>query len=116
MKYIKKYEDLKVNPGELIKFSFSLDSDGEIEDIQRYSHHNEEICKTIINYLLDNEKIKLGEKTEGDIEVDNDNIYLDYKYCTGVGEDWNDDEWENVEENVYDDKIQILLATNKYNL
>ena len=83
------------------EFSYCL---GEIEEIihltDMYQETNE--CEYILTTLIKNNKISIGERTKGTIAWDDSVqpiVYdLDYEYCTQVGGDWDDDQWEEVQE------------------
>jgi hypothetical protein len=85
----------------LKSFSFSLDYDSEIEEISHTENISEEESEEIVSKLINSDQIYIGERTEGVVEFDSDVhpiVYkVDYRYCSKVGEDWNDDVWEELE-------------------
>ena len=58
----------------------------------------------VITKLIEGHKLECGERTEGSITFDDGVtpiVYnLDYRFCVEVGEDWNDDEWCELDINV----------------
>ena len=78
-----------------LEFDFSIDYDGDVEDICEMEGSNLE-CELFTKRLLENKKIGLGERSEGLIVVENDVVKLDYRVCTSVGGDWNEDSWTDM--------------------
>ena len=76
-----------------MEFDFSVDVDGEIEDINSYSDVTDTDCETVMKRILNNKKLVLGERSEGNCEIDNNVVTLDYRVCTELGDDWNTDIW-----------------------
>ena len=76
---------------------FSVDYDGNWEDIDIMEEDQENITEQeiidLLKKVVDNRKLILGERSTGEIEVKNGEIIFNYKYCTELGEDWNDDVW-----------------------
>ena len=85
-------------------FSFSLDSEFDIEDISNKENITYEECEEVIFKLIDSHYLDCGERTEGSVTFNTDEnpiwYNLDYRLCLEVGEDWNDDEWVEFEKNV----------------
>ena len=79
-------------------FSYSLD---EIEEISYNENISVEESEEIVIKLMKSDQIYVGERTEGSVEFDDSEtpiVYkVDYQYCSEVGEDWNDDVWEELE-------------------
>ena len=79
-------------------FSYSL---GEVEEISNEENISIEESEEIVKKLMKSDEIYVGERTEGSVEFDTDVtpiVYnVDYRYCTEVGEVWNDDVWEESE-------------------
>lgn len=77
---------------------FSVSTIGnEIEDLNMYDDTNtytEDQMSGLIDRLVSEKKLKVGERCEGDISIGGDNIVIEYRYCSEVGEDWGSDEWE----------------------
>lgn len=85
-------------------FSFSLDSEFDIEEISNMENITYEECEEVITKLIESHHLDCGERTEGSITFNTDEspiwYNLDYRLCLEVGEDWNDDEWVEFEKNV----------------
>ena len=84
------------------EFSYCL---GEVEYIEEIDGNvTESKGEEVVVTLIKNNKISIGERTKGIISFDDSVqpiVYdLDYEYCTEVGEDWYDDNWEEVQEQV----------------
>ena len=84
---------------------FSVGFDNEIEDISLYSPlDSEKSLEKFLNRIIEEKKLRVGERCEGSIFVKDterfDEIKIEYRWCSDVGEDWNDDVWN--------DKILIL--------
>ena len=79
-------------------FSYSLD---EVEEISFNENISVEESEEIVFRLINSDEIYVGERVEGVVEFDSDVhpiVYkVDYRYCSEVGEDWNDDVWEDLE-------------------
>lgn len=77
------------------EFSYCLD---EIEFIENMVNITEEEGEDIVKRLMKSDEIYVGERTKGVVTFDDSVqpiVYnVDYEYCTEVGEDWGDDEWE----------------------
>jgi hypothetical protein len=60
----------------------------------------EEEGEEIVKKLMKSDEIYVGERTKGVVSFDDEVqpiIYnVDYEYCSEVGEDWGDDEWEEL--------------------
>lgn len=85
-------------------FSFSLDSEFDVEEISNMENITYDECGEVIFKLIDNYMMECGERTEGSITFDDSVtpiVYnLDYRFCIEVGEDWNDDDWCEMNVNV----------------
>ena len=84
------------------EFSYCL---GEVEYIEEIDGDiTESEGEEVVITLIKNNKISIGERTKGTISFDDSVqpiVYdLDYEYCTEVGMDWGDDQWEEVQEQV----------------
>ena len=95
----------ELNKGTMVKsFSFSLDSEFDIEEISNKENITYEECEEVITKLIESHHLDCGERTEGSITFNTDEspiwYNLDYRLCLEVGEDWNDDEWVEFEKNV----------------
>jgi predicted AlkP superfamily phosphohydrolase/phosphomutase len=79
------------------EFSYCLD---EVEFIENMENITEEEGEEIVKKLMKSDEIYVGERTKGSVTFD-DSIQpivydVDYEYCSEVGEDWGDDEWEEL--------------------
>ena len=79
-------------------FSYSLD---EVEEISNNENISVEESEEIVLKLIKSDQIYVGERTEGSVEFDDSEtpiVYnVDYRYCSELGEDWNDDVWEELD-------------------
>ena len=82
-------------------FDFSVGFDEEIEYVSPYGDETETECEEFLQSLLDDGEIEIGERSEGNIKIENNVVTLSYRVCTNVGEDWNDDNWEDVEQKIH---------------
>ena len=76
-----------------MEFEFSIDNDGEIEEVSPWDESSVTDCETVMKRLLRNNKIGLGERSEGKCEIVNDVVKLVYRVCLSVGGDWDQDDW-----------------------
>lgn len=79
--------------------SFSVSNEGDIEYIDIYLQSIEESdlgkqVTEILEKVIREQKLDLGERTEGEIIPNRRSIIFKYKVCVQLGEDWNDDKWE----------------------
>ncbi len=85
-------------------FSFSLDSEFDIEEISNMENITYDECEEVITKLIESHHLECGERTEGSVSFKTDEspiwYNLDYRMCVEVGEDWNDDDWVEFEKNV----------------
>lgn len=81
-----------------LRFDFSVDNTGEIEYTSPYNDSTKIECDEVLQKLLNRDLIELGERSEGFINIERGKIKLDYRVCNEVGEDWDSDVWEDVEE------------------
>jgi hypothetical protein len=79
-----------------MNFDFSVDFDGEVEDISSYTEVTDTDCQLFLNKIL--QKKKLGERTEGNCKVENGVVKLNYRVCMELGEDYDSDDWDDIEE------------------
>jgi len=52
------------------------------------------VFETVLLFLVEKDLIPINERTEGLVTVESGMVYITYKTCTQVGEDWNDDVWD----------------------
>ena len=77
-----------------MKFEFTLDYDGEVEDLSIWEGETTEVeCKSIVQRMKDGNKIGFGERTEGVVEIENDHIVYTERVCMELGDDWDSDNW-----------------------
>ena len=81
-----------------MEFDFSVDFDGEVEDISSYTDVTDTDCEQLMKKILDKKKLGLGERSEGGCVVVNGVVKLDYKVCMELGEDYDTDQWDEVKE------------------
>ena len=81
-----------------LSFEFTVDNNGEVEDTLPYSMTMDTECTSFLQRVIRSKKLRLGEKTEGFCEVNDDVVGLHYRVCTELGEDWDSDVWESVKE------------------
>lgn len=78
---------------------FSIGFDNEIEDIEMYpdNHLSKRMVRNMLNDLVGDGTIVVRERTTGSVSYDvrNDRVSIESKSCVDVGEDWNDDNWED---------------------
>jgi len=77
-----------------IEFEFSLDFQGQVEYVESENTDQFFIYESVLLFLVEKDLIPINERTEGIVTIKMGIVYLDYKTCTQVGEDWNDDVWE----------------------
>ena len=81
-----------------MSFEFSVDNNGEIEEIELYSETMEVDCRSLMTRILKGKKLGLGERSEGMCDVIDDVVKLHYRVCTELGDDWETDKWEELKE------------------
>ena len=83
------------------EFSYCLD---EVEYIEDNENITESEGEDVVMTLIKNNKIVIGERTKGKISFNDSSqpivYHLDYEYCSRVGVDYYDDEWETREDEV----------------
>ena len=74
---------------------FSISSfDNEIEEVVMFDDNfTEEKMTSVIEEWVTDKKINIGERCEGSVFKESGTLFVEYKYCTEVGEDWDDDKW-----------------------
>jgi ABC-type molybdate transport system substrate-binding protein len=77
-----------------MEFEFSLDFQGQVEYVESENTDQFFVYETVLLFLVEKELVPINERTEGIVTIKMGIVYLDYKTCTQVGEDWNDDVWE----------------------
>ena len=98
IKHGDRWTEQKVVMVKSFSFSHSLD---EVEEISNNENISVEESEEIVLKLMESDEIYVGERVEGVVEFDSNDypiVYkVDYRYCSEVGEDWNDDVWEELE-------------------
>ena len=93
-----------------MEFEFSLDFQGQCEYIESKDTDQFLERESVILFLVEKELIPINERTEGIIKcipVNNEwegIVYISYRTCLVVGEDWVTDIWE-------DGKSERLVST-----
>lgn len=77
-----------------VEFEFSLDFQGQVEYIESENTDQFLEYELVLLFLVDKGLVPINERTEGVVTIKMGIVYLDYKTCTQVGEDWNEDVWE----------------------
>ena len=83
-----------------VEFEFSLDFQGQCEYIESKDTDQFLERESVVLFLVKKELIPINERTEGVITclpLNNEwegIVHITYKTCTQVGEDWNDDVWD----------------------
>lgn len=90
---------------------FSIGFDREIEDVSMYEPQSSEGVERFLQKIMEDDKIVIGERCEGSIEVDMKKriIKIEYRWCSDVGEDWNDDVWNDESVKLSMDEYPIEL-------
>ena len=83
-------ETLKSN----IEFDFSVDFQGQVEYIESEDTDQFLEYELVLLFLIDKDLVPVNERTEGRVFVLNGIVYIDFRTCSQVGEDWDDDIWE----------------------
>ena len=76
-----------------MEFEFSLDFQGQVEYIESENTDQFLEYELVLLFLVEKDLIPINERTEGLVTVESGMVYISYKTCTQVGEDWNDDVW-----------------------
>ncbi len=77
-----------------VEFEFSLDFQGQVEYLESEDTDQFLELERVLLFLVDKELIPINERTEGVVTIEKGIVYLDYKTCTRVGSDWDEDVWE----------------------
>lgn len=81
-------------------FQFELDESGELLSWDSLDYDEDEI-QSITNKLIGRNLIRLGEKTECDVSIYDDNwVTIEGRVCLELGDDWVNDIWEDFQVNV----------------
>jgi hypothetical protein len=77
-----------------MEFEFSLDFQGQVEYVESENTDQFFVYESVLLFLVEKGLVPINERTEGVVTIKMGIVYLDYKTCTQVGEDWNEDVWE----------------------
>ena len=77
-----------------VEFEFSLDFQGQVEYIESENTDQFLEYELVLLFLVEKELVPINERTEGVVSVESGMVHISYKTCTQVGEDWNDDVWD----------------------
>jgi hypothetical protein len=77
-----------------VEFEFELDFQGQVDYIESVDTDQFLEYEQVLLFLVEKGLVPINEKTEGVVTIKMGIVYLDYKTCTRVGSDWNDDVWE----------------------
>ncbi len=76
---------------------FSIEYDNDV-DVSLYDNNfDEDDIKGFLEKVIYDKLITVGERCEGSISVDHDTINIEYRWCSDLGENWNDDIWVDEE-------------------
>ena len=81
-----------------MEFDFSVDVDGEIEEVSSYTEVTDTDCEQVMEKILNKKKLGLGERSEGNCIVVDEIVKLDYKVCMELGDDYDTDVWDDIKE------------------
>ena len=77
----------------------SIGFDNEIEDLHMYDEdvYSKSQMTEFVNRLISENKICVGERCEVILEYEVNGIRVKTNTCVELGEEWNDDMWEEEE-------------------
>lgn len=90
-----------------VEFEFSLDLQGQVEYIESVDTDQFLEYELVLLFLVDKGLVPINERTEGVITIENGVVEIDYKTCTQVGGDWNEDVWD---EHISKHSVQDLVG------
>jgi hypothetical protein len=90
-----------------VEFEFSLDFQGQVEYIESEDTDQFLEYELVLLFLVDKGLVPINERTEGVITIENGVVEIDYKTCTQVGGDWNEDVWD---EHISKHSVQDLVG------
>jgi len=95
-----------------MEFEFSIDFQGQVEYIESKDTEQFLVYESVVLFLVEKGIIPINERTEGFIDVKSRIVSVNYRTCTQVGEDWNEDVWEEYSTNVIVTRLgQVLKVT-----
>jgi hypothetical protein len=77
-----------------VEFEFELDFQGQVDYIESVDTDQFLEYEQVLLFLVEKGLVPINEKTEGVVTIENGVVEIFYKTCTQVGEDWNDDVWD----------------------
>ena len=89
-----------------MNFDFSVMNDGEVEDFTNYCNYSDDECQRVLQTLVDRNLLTIGERSTGNVSIENDVITMEYRWCSEVGEDWDSDVWEDEHEEIPVTEVQ----------
>jgi len=80
-------------------FEFELDEQGgwDSVDFEGCTDEIEDVLGKIVEEWVNKDYIPKGEKTIGKVWKEDGYFVVTGEVCTELGEDWNDDKWDNFE-------------------
>jgi hypothetical protein len=90
-----------------VEFEFSLDFQGQVEYIESENTDQFLEYELVLLFLVEKGFVPINERTEGIITIESGTVHISYKTCNQVGEDWNDDVWD---EKTSEHSVQDLLV------
>lgn len=78
-----------------VDFEFSIDFQGQVEYIESVSTEQFLEYESILLFLVEKGLVPINERTKGFVTIKMGIVYIKYETCTQVGEDWDDDVWED---------------------
>ena len=90
-----------------VEFEFSLDFQGQVEYIESENTDQFLEYELVLLFLVEKDLIPINERTEGIVTIKMGIVYLDYKTCTQVGGDWDEDVWD---EHITKHSVQDLVG------
>jgi len=90
-----------------VEFEFSLDFQGQVEYIESEDTDQFLEYELVLLFLVDKGLVPINERTEGVITIENGVVEIDYKTCTQVGGDWDEDVWD---EHITKHSVQDLVG------
>ena len=88
---------MKLSEPTLLYFEFELDDEGLINSVDGIDDTEETEIQTLIKGWVKKNLVPLGEKTEGQVRVEDTWFSVQGRVCTELGEDWDSDVWEDYE-------------------
>jgi hypothetical protein len=89
-----------------VEFEFSLDFQGQVEYIESEDTDQFLEYELVLLFLVDKGSVPINERTEGVVTIKDGIVEITYKTCTQVGEDWDEDVWD---EHITKVSVQDLL-------